>query len=126
MLPIKGKLDPFFETGTEGVIWAVYDDTKEGYAGLNCLTRGDYLTIFDPEDTNKVIWEGNIDLEYERNYHPYPMNPQYGQQAIGGFWVHGIQRGVDPDTWGKWFFKHYPAEVIKSEDASPFPTGPKP
>ena len=111
---IKGRLDPFFETGTEGVIWSVYDDTKEGYDGLYCLDQGDYLTIFDPEDTNKVVWEGNIDLEYERNYHPYPMNPQYGQQAIGGLWVHGIQRDVEPDTWGTWFCKHYPCEMISA------------
>ena len=112
---VKGKLEAFFETGTEGVIWSLYDDTKEGYEGLHCLYQGDYLTIFDPEDKSKVVWEGNIDLEYERNYHPYPMNPQYGQQAVGGMWVHGIQRDVEPDTWGKWFFKQYPAEVIKSE-----------
>ena len=115
MKMVKGNLEAFFETGTEGVIWSLYDDTKEGYEGLNCLDQGDYLTIFDPEDKNKVVWEGNIDLEYERNYHPYPLNPQYGQQAIGGLWVHGIQRDVEPDTWGKWFYKQYPAEVIKSE-----------
>jgi len=115
MNTIKGKLDPFFETGTEGVIWSLFDDTKEGYDALVILDQGDYLTIFDPDDSTKVVWEGNIDLEYERNYHPYPMNPQSGQQAIMGMWVHGIQRNVEPDEWGTWFFKAYPAELIKSE-----------
>ena len=115
MTPIKGKCDPYFETGTEGVIWSVYEDGKEGYDGLHCLNEGDYLTIFDPADSTKVVWEGNIDLEYERNYLPFPMNPEYGQQAIMGMWVHGIQRNVEPDDWGTWFFKAYPAEVIKSE-----------
>ena len=115
MNTIKGKLDPFFETGTEGVIWSLYEDGKEGYDALVILDQGDYLTIFDPEDSTKVVWEGNIDLEYERNYHPYPMNPKYGQQAVMGYWVHGIQRDVEPDDWGIWFFKAYPGEVIKSE-----------
>jgi len=115
MTSIKGKLEPFFETGTEGVIWSVYEDGKEGYDALQCLDEGDYLTIFDPADLTKIVWEGNIDLEYERNYHPFPMNPQYGQQAIMGMWVHGIQRDVEPDDWGTWFFKYYPCELIKSE-----------
>jgi hypothetical protein len=115
MTTIKGKCDPFFETGTEGVIWSLYEDGKEGYDALQVIDQGDYLTIFDPENPTKVVWEGNIDLEWERNYHPYPMNPQYGQQAIMGMWVHGIQRNVEPDDWGTWFFKAYPAELIKSE-----------
>jgi hypothetical protein len=115
MTSIKGKCDPFFETGTEGVIWSVYEDGKEGYDGLQCLDEGDYLTIFDPAKPKEVVWEGNIDLEYERNYHPFPMNPEYGQQAIMGMWVHGIQRDVEPDDWGTWFFKEYPCELIKSE-----------
>jgi hypothetical protein len=115
MTTIKGKLEPFSETGTEGVVWSLHEDGVDGYDGLNCLHQGDYLTIFDPLDITKVIWEGNIDLEFERNYHPFPRNPQYGQQAIFGMWVHGIQRDVEPDDWGIWFFKEYPAELIKSE-----------
>ena len=113
MTSIKGTLQAFSETGTEGIIWSIYEDGREGYDGLNGLHGGDHLTIFHPGNPGIVIWEGNIDLEYERNYHPYPMNPQYGQQAIQGMWVHGIQRDVDPDTWGNWFFKEYPAELIK-------------
>jgi hypothetical protein len=113
MTTIKGKLEPFFETGTEGIIWSVYEDGREGYDGLNCLADGDYLTVFDPADPTKVIWEGTIDFEWERNYRQYPMNPQYGQQEVGGFWVHGLQSDVTPAEWGHWFFKAYPAEMIK-------------
>ncbi|HEY6438011.1 MAG TPA: hypothetical protein VIY47_15580, partial [Ignavibacteriaceae bacterium] len=51
-------------------------------------------------------------------YHPYPNNPGYGQQAIMGMWVHGIQVDVEPDDWGIWFYKEYPAEMIKG----PIPT----
>ena len=126
MVPIKGKLEAFFETGTEGVIWSVCEDEKEGYDSLHCLKNGDNLTIFHPENPGIVICTGEIDLEYERNYRPYPMNPQYGQQAVHGMWVHGFQRDVVPEDWGTWFFKHYPAEYTKREEDVPFPTGPKP
>ncbi len=111
---IKGKLDPFSETGTEGVIWAVYDDTKKGYDGLHCLEYGDYLTVFDPEDPTKIVWKGTIDYDWERNRRPYPLNPQYGQQEVGGMWVHGLQVDVEPNDWATWFFKTYPAELIKA------------
>lgn len=111
---IKGKLEPFFETGTEGTIWSVYEDGKEGYDGLNCLEYGDFLRIFDPEDTTKVVWEGRIDYDWDINFRSYPTNPKYGQQEVLGFWVHGIQKGVEPEKWGTWFFKQYPAELERS------------
>jgi hypothetical protein len=110
---IKGTLDPFAETGTEGIIWSLIDETKSGYDGLFILDNGDYLVVLDPEDSSKIVWEGHIDLEYDRNLTPYPMNPQYSQQAIQGCWVHGIQTDVDPDDWGTWFFKQYPAKLVK-------------
>ncbi|HEY6437101.1 MAG TPA: hypothetical protein VIY47_10975 [Ignavibacteriaceae bacterium] len=115
---IRGTLEPFSETGTEGVVWSLHEDGVVGYDGLNCLADGDYLTIFNPEDPEKVVWEGTIKLEWERNYHKYPNNPKYGQQAIMGLWVHGIQYNVEPDKWGFWFYKEYPAELIKG----PIPT----
>ncbi len=113
MITVSGRLEPFSETGTEGVVWSVYEDGKSGYDGLHCLSDGDYLTVFDPKDSEKVIWEGNIDLEWDRNRQQYPMNPKYSQQEIAGVWVHGIQRGVDPSEWGKWFFEAYPAKMIR-------------
>lgn len=113
--PIKGKLEPFFETGTEGVIWSVYEDGGKGYDGLHCLDQGDYLTIFEDENKTKILWEGNVDLEYERNYRPFPMNPKYGQQEVLGFWVRGLQKDIEPDIWATWFFDHLPAELYKSE-----------
>lgn len=120
MTTIKGQLEPFYETGTEGVIWSMYGDGECGecgddYDALQSLNDGDYLTIFDPIDTTKVVWEGNIDLEYETNYRPYPMNPDYGQQCVLGHWVHGIQRDVNPEQWASWFFNHYKAEYTEGE-----------
>lgn len=111
---LKGKLDAFFETGTEGIIWSVIEDGKEGYDGLHPLGEGDLLTVLDPVD-GKFVWEGNVNYEWERNFRNYPGNPEFGQQEIGGMWVHGIQENVEPDDWGKWFFKQYPCELIKSD-----------
>lgn len=108
---IAGKLEAFAETGTEGYIWTLYDDTKVGHYGLNFLQDGDHLTIYHPTQ-RQIVWQGNVDLEYETNYQPFPLNPEYGQQAVNGMWVHGVQRDVVPETWASWFTAKYPAELI--------------
>lgn len=110
---IKGKLDPFFETGTEGVLWSLYDENNKGYESLHVLKNGDYLKVFN--ENNTIYWEGEIKLEYKRNYQPFPMNPQYGQQAVLGYWVHGLQEILNPEYWGKMFFNQMKAELIKKE-----------
>jgi hypothetical protein len=101
---IHGRLDPFWETGTEGVCWSLEDRIRPGYDGLFPLSDGDHLTIFD--DDGNQLWSGTISFEYERNYQPYPMNPQYGQQAVFDHWVRGLQRDIAPETWASWFFDH--------------------
>jgi hypothetical protein len=98
---ISGVLEAFFETGTEGVIWSLYEDNKQGYDGLHPLKNGDHLRILGENDA--VIWEGLIDLEYETGYRSFPNNPEYGQQECWGFWVHGNQRGFAISDWGELF-----------------------
>jgi len=115
MTTVKGVLDRFFETGTEGIVWSVYEDGMTGYDGLNCLSTGDHLTIFDPDNRDNIVWYGNIDLEYETNTRPIPTNPQYSKQAVAGMWVNGLQRGVGADEWNTWFAKAYPCELIKAD-----------
>lgn len=103
-----GKLDAFFETGTEGVVWSVVEDGKKGYDALNGLQDGDYLRIFD--EHNNVVFDGEVRLEWKRNYRPHPMNPQYGQQEVHGFWVRGLQDNVEPEDWSHWFHGQYRCE----------------
>jgi hypothetical protein len=110
MAKIKGMLEAFWETGTEGVIWSVIDDhitmLPDGYRSyedIHSLKDGDWLAIFNDAARTKILWEGRIDLEYKRNYTPYPRNPQYGQQAVGGMWVHGLQRDLSPEAWFELF-----------------------
>jgi hypothetical protein len=116
-LIIHGKLDPFFETGTEGVIWSVYDESKKGYDGLFCLEDGDKLTVYG-HDGVTVIWEGVVALEYKRNWHAYPLNPQYGQQAVYGYWVHGFQATLAPEVWAMMFFAGLPAKLERAPKAA--------
>ncbi len=119
---IIGKLEPFFETGTEGIVWSVYEDGKTGYDGLNGIEDGDYLTVFDPKDKTTIIWEGHIDFDWEINFRPYPANPEHGQQSVGGYWVHGLQRGLPPEQWATWFFNAYPATLHKANMGKFTPT----
>lgn len=112
---VDGKLEPFFETGTEGVIWSVYEDNKLGYEGLHPLEYGDYLRIYSDYKRDNILWQGNIYFDWETNWRPYPMNPKYGQQEVLGYWVHGIQKDLEPKVWGKWFFDQLPAQLVKSE-----------
>ena len=115
MTTIKGMLEPFSETGTEGIIWSVYEDGKTGYDALHCLGNGDHLAIFDLVNPAEMVWYGNIDLEYESNKQPFPFNPEYSQQAVFGYWVHGFQKDVVPEQWATWFLKAYPCQLIKAD-----------
>jgi hypothetical protein len=129
MKTINGRLEGFYEQGTEGVCWAVYEDGKTGYEGLYILKNGNHLVVWDENDA--VVFDGIIDLEYESNWKPYewtqePHKPGYwchgyesecatghsvewaqeirlGRQIAGNWGVHGLQRGVDPNVWQKWF-----------------------
>ena len=116
---IRGRLESYWETGTEGVRWALEEDGKPGYDGLHALRDGDRLTVYADDEGNTVLWEGVVELEYKRLWRPYPMNPESGQQAIFGHWVHGFQAGLEPDVWARWFFEHRRAALVKKEAAQP-------
>ncbi|WP_207539664.1 hypothetical protein [Sabulicella rubraurantiaca] len=98
---IEGTLLSWFETGLEGIVWAVHEDGKAGYSGLNPLRDGDHLQILEADGT--LIWEGTIDLDREVNRRPYPFNPGVSGHAVRGCWVKGLQRGVDLGLWFHWF-----------------------
>lgn len=108
-LVILGQLNPFFETGTEGVVWSVVDDGLPGFDGLFPLSNGDRLIVYGAE--GEVVWEGTISLEYTSRQQPFPHDPSKSQQQVAGLWVNGLQRDVDPDTWAQWFIDRRPAAV---------------
>jgi hypothetical protein len=104
---VVGTLDPYSETGTEGIVWSLTASGVPGYDALNCLKRGDGLLVYNPDGT--ALWSGDIDLEYKRCYQAFPMNPEHGQQAVNGMWVNGLQSDVDPQAWAGWFHAGLPA-----------------
>lgn len=75
--------------------------------------KGTYMTVFNTIAKGDVAWEGTVDLEYERGFESYPTNPQYGQQAIFGMWVHGFDKACTPEEWASMFFAHMPAKLEK-------------
>lgn len=104
-MTVIGRLEAFFETGTEGVIWSLHDPSLPGYDGLWPLYSGDQLKVLDGDG-----WEGTVDLEYARNRQPSPYGGRPGQ-AANGLWVHGFQSSLEPDVWAKMFFDEYRASL---------------
>lgn len=105
-ISIDGELEGFYETGTEGVIWSLWDNTKSGYDGLHYLQPGDHFVIYAHDGT--VAWEGDILWDRQVGRITAPTNPNYRGQAALGMWVHGIQQGFEPDAWATFFFQSPP------------------
>lgn len=104
---IKGILEPFCETGTEGIVWSLQDekhisaDGKQwSYDGLNCLNDGDFLKVFNDAARKKVVWQGEIKLKH-------PPATRYNR---------GIQEGVNEDAWAQMFFDAKPGVLYKKDD----------
>lgn len=121
-MKIKGILDPFWETGTEGVIWMFNDPTLPGYYQMYTI-KNRHLEVLD--DNNQTLWAGKVKLEYKRNFHPYPSrageDKVYGQQSIRGYWVHGFQKDLDPELWADMFFKNRRAILsVRPKNDCPF------
>lgn len=125
------------ETGTEGGHWAFQDakfmhtaddlvngncpwggrycPAKENrpnpqhwdYEGLHVLKTGDHLKIYDPVDKQKLVWEGEINLD---------KHPLFTEDA-SGMWIHADQHGMDRDEWAALFFEEHPA-VLETGNGS--------
>lgn len=104
---VHGILEDFFETGTEGVCWSVYEDGKQGYEGLHLLGEGHHLRVTD--ETGTVRFEGSIEPDCEKGWMEYPGRPGegYGQPCALGMWIHWTQAGWEPDDWAALFFRPY-------------------
>ena len=113
---LDGTLEAFFETGTEGILWSFNEAGKRGYDSLNVLEDGDLLTVFNDASCKEVLWQGEIHLEYKNRWQPYPLNSEYGQQAVLGLWVHGLQEDMDPEKWAQMFLDEKPARLIKKKN----------
>ena len=78
------------------------DETWD-YEGLEKLENGDMLIIYNPENLKEVVWKGKISLKQFNLF----------TEHASGYWIHAEQRGVDRETWAKYFFENYPAKLTK-------------
>lgn len=115
MREMKGVCFLHSETGTEGGWWAMQEDgyiSDDGhwrYEGMQYLEEGDDFTVF--ADNGSVLWHGIIHQGSETCAVPHRVirngkvvtDHSWKQQVVGGLWVHWIQKGMDPETWGELF-----------------------
>jgi len=120
---ITGILFDYFETGSEGTIWAIQDekhiDAKGMYSheGTHYLKTGDYLSIYYPSDAwtpdpSRLCWEGKLalvtlystKLEQVGLAH-YVKKHETGleQLCLGGHWVHSLPANFDLALWYRIF-----------------------
>jgi hypothetical protein len=115
MKEMKGVCFLFSETGTEGGWWAMYEDgfvDADGHRseeGLQCLEEGDDFTVYGEDGS--VLFHDVIHRDTETGAIPRQIlyggelrdHPTWKQQAVGGMWVHWVQKGMDPEVWGTLF-----------------------
>jgi len=116
MKEMKGVCFLFTETGTEGGWWAMQEDgfvNEDGYwsyNGLRCLKNGDDFTVY--AEDGSVLWHGIIQQDTKTGAIPHRVirkgkvviDNSWKQQVVSGFWVHWVQKGMDPEAWGDMFF----------------------
>jgi len=124
---IKGVCFLFSETGTEGGWWAVQEDgfaSDDGdwkYEGVRYLEEGDDFTVY--ADDGSVLFHGIIHQDSRTGAIPRQAirdgklvsDPTWKQQVVAGFWVHWIQKGIDPIVWDEWFTGYNRCLVIREE-----------
>ena len=113
---MKGVCFLFSETGTEGGWWAMQEDgfaDKDGYwsyEGLRFLEEGDDFTVYG--DDGRVLFHDIIHKDTKTSAVPLQVvrkgklvpDKRRKQQVVGGWWVHWIQKSMDPEAWGRLFY----------------------
>lgn len=102
---MTGGLDPFCETGTEGIIWSIHEYGKQGYEGLVPLRKGDVLTVFNNVTDGNIAWHDKIIFDDKpvlwggQNGLKYPPAPKSIQS---------------PELWCHYALFKYPAIVMSA------------
>lgn len=97
---IYGALDPFCETGTEGVIWAVHEYGVSSYAGLHTLKDGDELTVYGKVRDGDVEWQGRLDF-----------GPEHVSKLNNWAEILREPRHMDPQEWLQMCYQSRPIIV---------------
>lgn len=126
---MKGVSFLFSETGTEGGWWAMQEDgfDKDGhwsYEGLRYLEEGDDFTVYGNDGS--VLFHDIIHMDTKTGAVPRQVvrkgklvpHKRWKQQVVGGLWVHWIQKGMDPEDWGKLFYPEKRCLLRREEKAA--------
>lgn len=126
-MEVYGTLIDWFETGSEGIYWAIKkcpSGAAKGasYDDLLFLEEGDHLEIYCPNTLysnlqRKILWDGIIKKDSETLITQIPGNPEYKRQNVCGCWVHWLQSDFDDHEQWYWFFLlSYPAKLVRRDD----------
>jgi hypothetical protein len=105
----------FSETGTEGGWWAMQEDgfiTPDGDwrpEGVQILEEGDEFAVYAVNGS--VLFHGIVRKDTKTGAIPRQIlrnsriekDSKWKQQAVGGMWVHWLQKGMDPEEWAQLF-----------------------
>ena len=120
---MRGFLHFWFVGGHEGGYWTFVDqgevpnslcqDTSHGYNydKIHTLKDGDKLTVFDKNNPTKIVWKGTVSLA--QNPAPRTEGPFIFRVLAR---ILAEQKGVDRETWSKWFLETYPAELFPAAE----------
>lgn len=106
---LKGIIEIFCETGTEGLIWSFYENGKKGWDGFHLLEAGNHLTIYNKDSS--IAFQGMIIPDHKIGLKKIPFS-NYRQPSALGYWIHWTQKGWKPDDWAKLFFGQPPLRAI--------------
>lgn len=108
----KGKLIGYFETGTEGVFWALQNDNLPGYEGLILLEAGDQIEIYSKD--LQLVYKGFIKPDTVIGRTQRPSSNIYQPTALG-MWIHWTQEGFSPDKWASYFIDGNYSGIIQRQ-----------
>jgi hypothetical protein len=113
IMVVHGRLYPFQETGTEGVIWSVDDDLALSYDALRPLEAGDHLQIFGSDGS--ILWSGPIDNALTYQGWDDPVERQWEFEAS---MARGFSSTSNSERWDRMFYRRRCARLVKSQSVT--------
>ncbi len=112
MIEYRGALTGYFETGLEGVMWAMKRHGLKGYDGLVILEEGDYLEIYSAD--SETVFSGTIQPDKNVGRMPHFFS-NFTQPSALGLWIHWTQEGFELDDWAMYFMTEEYTGLLRRE-----------
>lgn len=105
-----GALEPFIETGTEGVIWSIAKYGFDGYDALETINSGDKLTVYSKVLNGKIDWQGIVKFSKKFDVAKPVSNEKFALKVIRDS-LH-----LKSEAWLKLSFQNRPCKIIASKN----------